>query len=705
MKKRYIFLICVFLINVFYIKIRSENKSNIEDYNLKSLKFFNQKGNKYTQIELQNLFKLLAQDIEEYLIEKKTDLNKERIINKGKDIQSIEILSDTQLQLDDLFIAEGNVYAKKNNLFLSANKLQYDLKSKTINIDGEIYFKVEDQYLIAKSIQYNIDKKRGYIIDAYGSLNFENIGLINIGKESKSDSNETIIKDKEIKNVYLNKSSSIGFEDIDYFKENKTIFQKISSQKLKLDLNEMQKWRFQAEKIIINENIWSSDKLYLTNDPFDSPQLVIESIGFRSINEDGNIIIKSKWSSIKLDDKVNIPAGPRRIKIGEENKKGSWGFGYDKNQKDGFFINRSFAPIILNDATYINLTKDFYLQRTLIGKTKSFSKKGASILDPKEEQDINFEDYFGLEAELYSKLYGFDLESNLTLNSLDLDKLNKSLRLKAELSKILFKEENEKFKKRIKLTFFESYREKVWNGSLGERDILNAFGTRIKREHNWKEKKVSKSSIISGAYGYYEASKRTDNSKSIKRKRLNIFLERNHSYPLWISSKSSKLNDTHKYNPQIIPQGLNLNVFSKVDLYHYDDDNFQRLLSLKAGPELTIGKFKKKFFDYTKLSLYPKTTLAMGNSPFSFDQAVDNHSIEISLKQQLIGALALKYTSEYNLDINSKKFHKFFNNKYELSWNRRAYKLSIYYNLEQKAGGFKFKIYSFKFDGYGDKFK
>ena len=116
-----------------------------------------------------------------------------------------------------------------------------------------------------------------------------------------------------------------------------------------------------------------------------------------------------------------------------------------------------------------------------------------------------------------------------------------------------------------------------------------------------------------------------------------------------------------------------------------------------------MGAFS--YFDYTKFSIYPKLTLAEGNSPFDFDQAVDNHAIELTLKQQLIGPLAIKVKTDYNLDINSKKYQEFTNTIYEIDLNRRAYNLSLFYNQQSKTGGINFKIYSFNFDGHGKRFK
>ena len=146
-------------------------------------------------------------------------------------------------------------------------------------------------------------------------------------------------------------------------------------------------------------------------------------------------------------------------------------------------------------------------------------------------------------------------------------------------------------------------------------------------------------------------------------------------------------------------------VSSKVDLYRYSDSNYQNLFTFKAGPRITLGNFQKNLLDYSEISILGKTRISDGESSFDFDQAVDNHAIEISLKQQLLGPLVVGYSSEYNLDINSSEFQKFTNNQYELSWNRRAYKFGLFYNPDRQSGGFNFEINSFSFGGNGEKFR
>ncbi|WP_288247113.1 DUF3769 domain-containing protein [uncultured Prochlorococcus sp.] len=612
--------------------------------------------------------------------------------NPNDQIIGLEIISDTKLTTEDLFLAKGNVIARTNSIVLNSDQFEYNSKSNILIIRGNIKLKTQDQFLLASEIKYDTKNKQGYILDAYGSINFDTLNSIKIDNvddrnlKSRVDFND---KDKSINNVILNNSNNLKF----------------SKQKVKLELNNMQKWRFETTKIEIDNDRWFSEELLLTNDPYNYPQVVIKNKNFESLNKNDQITIKTKWSTLILDKKLKIPTGPRRIKLGElQNLK--WGVGYDQNSKDGLYITRNSNPIYFgNDKAELNLKKEFYLQRALLGHTKSFTKQDSSLYTPKIKQNSKFSDLFGISGKLSSKIFGFDFDSEFEINSLDINKFNNIFRAKNTLEKVLFSEDKKDFSKETKLTFFTNYNENIWNGSLGEREILSASGIRIGKKNNTSNNNVNKSSVMAFGYGTYQSNKNGIGTENIIRDRLNILLEKNLSYPLWKEKEKKNISQDYIYTPEIIQKSIYLNMTAKVDLYRYNDDNFQDLYTFKIGPEVTLGNFKRKYFDFTKFSIYPKLTLAEGKSPFDFDQAVDNHAVELTLKQQLIGPLALKVKSDYNLDVNSKKYQKFTNTIYEIDLNRRAYNISLFYNQQNKTGGINFKIYSFNFDGYGDRFK
>ena len=698
MKIKHVTFISFLFLNFLPIEILGQiitrNLSIDEVITEKNKKKFSRSYNLYPQIEIDRFIGLIANNIENSLSDNSSKLN------------NFQIIANTQLRTDEYFIAEGDVVIKNGSSILVAEKLEYNYKLKKLSLIGNIKFYSKDQFFEASEFKFNFNNKTGYIKNIFGAINFDSLEFLKLDANIDNTITEDIFVDTKVKNVLLNSTSSLGFEQLNLEqKEGGKFIKKVTSQKFILDLNEPQEWRFKSNKIDIENNEWYAKNLTLTNDPFNKPQLVINNHGFRSKNSDGEITLKSNWSTIVLDDKIHIPTGPRRYKI-DEDYLFRWGIGYEKNSKDGFFITRNFNPKYFGKDrnTKLNLKKEFYIQRALSGETESFSKKNESVLAAKSKEDSKFLDYFGLEGNLNTKISNFIFNSDFSLNSFDLNKFHKSFTNQSEISAILNSSNKINNKKETKLSLFGNYRDKVWNGSLGEKEVISAYGLKIIKSNNWIENNVSKSSTIALSYGDYQSSDKNDSLKIINRERLNALLDRSHSYPIWNPKKEKFINSKNIYSPEIIPSGLYINAQAKIDLYRYNDQNFQDLFIFRAGPELTLGNFKKKIFDYTKISVYQKTTLANGESPFGFDQSSDNNTIEFNLKQQLIGPITVEYNTEYNLDINSPNYKKFFNTKYDLTFNRRAYSLGIYYNSEKNAGGLNFKINSFNFDGYGEKF-
>ena len=680
MKKRYLTLIPFLALN-FNTKEVNANIQNINPNTpIDSIHFKNFQKNKdfLIQSKFNNFINLIAENLNSPNIDNNLNLN------------SLDIISDSQVQSENNYIAEGNVQIREGNMQLQTDKLIYDLQNKEIALTGNIIFLYGEQFLQASEMSYNLETKEGFIKDVYGTINFDQIDL-KLEQEITSDFEDFSKIQRNIKDVELNKSSSLEIGDI------------TSPQNLKLEINEMVKWRFQTAEIKIKKDLWFSEVLYLTNDPFNKPQLVLKNSDFRSFEKNGDLIFKSKWSSVILEDKLKIPIGPKNYKV----NKGSnfkWGIGYERNSKDGLYITRYSDPIKWGKST-LKLENEFYIQRVLSGKTKSFSKENNSVLADKIEQDAKKPDYSGINADFNSNIFGLDFNSEVSLNSLDIEKTKKIINSKTTLSKVFSSSKDNDKEIETKISLFGTYRDKVWNGSIGETDILSAYGIKLENDQKWGTNKISKSSKLAAGYGEYQSNKKSTKENVISRERFNIMWFREHKYHILSKKDQSPISNEFLFIPESTNRGLDFLFSSKVDLYNYSDGNFQNLITFKAGPKITLGNFKKNYLDYSELSILGKTTIANGESPFDFDQSVDNHSIEIELNQQIIGPLALKYSTEYNLDINSKKFHEFSNNVYELSWNRRAFNIGLFYDEDKQAGGINFEINGFNFNGYGENFK
>ena len=176
-----------------YKKIKYENSSNLAYLEKEEIK--NNKYNFKLPSKLNNFFNELSEN----LVFNSEPKNK---------LFSVDINSNTQSRIGQKFIAEGDVVIKSSNGIMRASKLSYDKELEKIVIEGDIDFKTETQFLKAKTIEYDFINKRGFILRAFGSIDFQSLNNI-FDSEKSSNLSENFKKDFEIKNVILDISRSL----------------------------------------------------------------------------------------------------------------------------------------------------------------------------------------------------------------------------------------------------------------------------------------------------------------------------------------------------------------------------------------------------------------------------------------------------------------------------------------------------------------
>ena len=633
-------------------------------------------------------------------------------------LSSVDLVSDKQTKLGSLITAEGNVVLKSENAILNSSKLSYDQDSKLLNIKGNIKFKSGESFFEASEIEYDFINKKGFILNVYGSVNFQEISKIQLF--SKDNSNR--IEDNILK--YENNPKEVRFNNESFIKLG-NFFRKyeedesFTDQDFEVKINPIVKTRFITKKIDINNDVWFSDDLTLTNDPFNKPQLKIRNKNFKTIFNDDNTKIRSKWSWARIEDKIPIPLGPRRIDV-DKNQNFKWGNGYDKEKYDGFYIFRRFNQIDFDDTTTLNLTTFLPLQRIIYGETESFPNNEDLVISPKVKQDANFADNFGIGAFLKSEKNNRKFILDFSTNSLDFEKLDKAAEINSFLKINLSKYEiNSKEKKSIHddlskpnsnirksddLTFFGSYRSKTKNGSLGEILVKSSYGVQYDVTTNKERNNIKSFTEKSLSIGNYESASKLNSNDLINKNRLVLSFKRGYEIPLWKPKTESNINEEYKYSPVVIPQGLSWKLEGNLDFFRYDDGSKQDLFLIKTGPKFTVGEFKKNLFDYTEISIMPRFKFNRGQSPFNFDQVIDNKAIELKVSQQLYGPILVNFTGELSLDKKESNEDILINPVVDLAWSRRAYSINLFYNLDSEVGGINFKINTFDFKGSGERF-
>lgn len=380
--------------------------------------------------------------------------------NKKINLSEVEIYSDTKSFSGTLLNAEGNVFIRSNNATLNSNSFSFDQDLKIMVIEGDIRFKTEKSFLEASKIKYDFINKKGYILNAYGSADFKDLSKTFVSKESKNPNKkmeDNFDYAKEIKDVKFNNSSNIKFQNLIRKYENGQSFSKsLTSQELEVNFNRVVQTRFISEKIEIEDDVWFAKSLTLTNDPFNKPQLTIKNKNFKTSLNEEKTKIRSRWSTAMLENKIPIPLGPRRIDV-EKYENFKWGNGYDKTNYDGFYIFRRFNQIELDDNTELSLTSFFPIQRIIVGKTKAFPNNDDLVIAPKVKKDANFYDFFGIEALLKREKEKKKFIFELSANSLDFEKLDKSIKFETYYTVNLFEQKSKNLKLKNEVIKFIKY--------------------------------------------------------------------------------------------------------------------------------------------------------------------------------------------------------------------------------------------------------
>ena len=587
------------------------------------------------------------------------------LVKNSNKQNEIVIQSDKQSEINNVIYAEGNVSLSYKGKLLQADNLTYDKSNKEISAKGNVLLIFGDQILKVSELEYSFISDQGYLIDVQGSI-----------------STNTLMDDL---------SSNFSVSDLNKIKS----LLKLEKKEALNTPGKINNWIFNTERISIDGKKWKSNKAIFSNDILQSKQVKIEinSLEAYSLNEE--LRFKSSLNYLVLDENVSIPFwfGNRTLtKSGQNlNSRSIWTIGYDKLDKDGLFIGKKFNSINLSDDFFINLEPQFFIQRSFNGNTNSFVKKGDLITGEKVERNAQFADFFGFKSEIKGKVDNWDLEIVNQINSFDTKNFSDALRSKSILNKeINFL--NAKWDKSV----YGVYRDRVWNGSLGEAEIYTGYGSKLEKKHTWETNGINKSEVLSLGLAYLKGEE-LGSKYLVDSLKGNLFYSLDQNILLSVDKPKNKIIDSsYEYIYEPIKKGISLNTRIAGMYSLYDDGKHQEYIGIGFGPEFILGNFKTKTFDYTRISIFPFYKLKNGESIFKFDQISDKFTLDIDFDQQLFGPIILKSNGTLNLDSDSNDYGKFINSKIALNWKKRSFEFGIFYQPHNQAGGISFNLFGFK---------
>ena len=580
--------------------------------------------------------------------------------------EELEIQSDTKYQEGNLTYAEGNVLVSYKGNTLKADSLVYDQVYETVKAKGNIKIILGDQVFSSERIYYDFKTKKGSFLKVKGLIKTKNL----------------------VKNFDLTSYES---------DEISSVLKTITKDKVLYTQDGINNWIFYTEELKVEKSEWFAQKAFFTNDLLNTNQVKFQINSLKIIPKKDELKLKSSISYLIVEDNLPIPFwfGNKTLnksKDGYVFDFGSkWYLGLDKVDKDGYFLGRKLKPINISDDFVLDLEPQFLIQRSLQGYTNSFVNKGDSITADKARRDVSFSDYFSLNSDLRGKINSWDLKLEKKLYSLDVDKFLDALRLKINLSKkIDFL--NSKWDK----TFYGVYRDRIWNGSIGESEIYIGYGSKIGRINTWEVDGIQKKERITMGLGKYKG-EGLSSKNLVSSYKGNILYSLDQKIPLIVKNPKNKFVDnSFSYIFEPVKQGIHIDTKFEALYSFYEDGKHQEYIGFGAGPEFIFGEFKKKYFDYTRVRLFPFYRLKSGDSIFKFDQISDQFTLNLALEQQLYGPILIKTNATINLDVNSKDYGDFINSKISLNWKKRSYQFGIFYQPHNQSGGIGFTLYGFE---------
>ena len=522
-----------------------------------------------------------------------------------------------------------------------------------------------DQFFKVAQLEYSFITKKGYLLDVEGSINTSTL-------IEDLSSNFSLLDSKKIENLL-----------------------EVKKKEVLNTPSKIENWLFFTDKISIDGQKWESKKAVFSNDLLESKQVKLAINSLKVISEAEKLRFNSSINYLIFEEKVSIPfwLGDRTLtKSGEFfDFANRWNLGYENLDKDGYFIGRKFNSIDISDDFVLDLEPQFLIHRLLKGYTKSFVKKNESITSDRVKRNTSFEDYFALKSQIRGKIKNWDLEIDKNLNSFDFNKFSDAFRFKTKLSKEIDLLDSEWEK-----SFYGIYRERVWNGSLGEAEIYSGYGSKLQKENTWITDGIKKSEFLS--LGLANITAEALNTKNlVTNLKGNLFYSLDQKFPISIvNPKKKSIDITYKYIPEPITKGLSLNTRLQASYSFYENGDHQGYFGLGIGPELIFGNFRNKTFDYTRINLLPFYKFDSGESVFKFDQNYEDFTLNIAFDQQLYGPIILKSFGILNLTKDSNDYGEFIDSKISLNWKKRSYEVGIFYQPHNQAGGISFSLYGFK---------
>lgn len=598
---------------------------------------------------------------------------------------SIELTADRQ-EYDanrQVVTAEGNVVLRFQQAVLSADRLEVNLPNRLAVADGNVALRRGQQVLRGSRFEYFFAQDSGAIANASGEFYQVTTGEDFAPTLPNDVGTATIpqrpLSDRILSNQPLQQITSTGSTGTVVGSD-----RDIPNQAPLQRGGEINRVRFQAERVEFEGLFVQATNVRITNDPFSPPELELRA-DRATFSRIAPLVdeVRATRPRLVFDQGLEVPLLRNRIVIDRRQREPApFRIGFDRDERGGFYLERTFE--VYNSPTVrFTLTPQYFVQKAV------------------ESGDYLSGDAFGLKARLEATLSPRTaLQGRAVFTSLDLGDIENefrgSLRLQQTIGTTLPHNLNLEY----------SYRDRLFNGSLGFQTVQSSLGLVLTSPTIDLGDRATYLTYQAGLQFINAESDRSDLLKA-NRKNNRISLTRyqgsaslSRGFLLWQGeSLPASSPESLRYSPVPVVPYLQLNASVTGVATGYSSGDSQNSLSANIGLQGQIGNFSRPYFDYTGFNIGYSQTFPDGESPFLFDRVADTKVLYGGITQQLYGPLRVGVQTSLNLDTGEQ-----ISTDYFVEYSRRTYNIVLRYNPVLEVGSISFRLNDFNWTGNPEPF-
>ncbi|BFM40150.1 DUF3769 domain-containing protein [Synechocystis sp. LKSZ1] len=608
----------------------------------------------------------------------------------------VELISDQQEYDSErqIVTATGNVVMRFTNGVLLADRLQVNLPDRFAVAEGNVTLERGDQTLKGQRFEYFFVLNKGVIYQANGDIYQPTTGRdlsptlpTDPGGSiiSGSTLNERLAANQPVQNITATDGLGVAVGGGLSLNQFGTAGTPGTSG------GQVNRLRFQAERVDFDADGWNAKKVRITNDPFSPPELEVQAETADYYNVAPQVDeVKLSGSRVLLDQTTSLPFQDRLTIDRRDRQPGVLSIGYDGQDRGGLFIQSGFTPIDTKQVRF-QVKPQYLIQKALFPDAfpqANQSESTVCALCPS---------VFGLITDLdVSFNERMRLINTLNFSNLNLDEVDNSLRAKLALQNKIGPMDNPH-----DLRVEYNYRERLFNGSLGFQTVNQSLGAvLVSPTINLGDPSFR----LSYQFSIQDIQADTDQAALLSPNRENnlVTLLRyqgaasiNKDFLLWAGTQLPLTPEEGlRYSPRPVVPYLSLTTGLTGVSSFYSDGSTQPSLTGSIGLFGQFGHFSRSYLDYTGFNITYFQGIRGEVSPFLFDRFADTQVLTWGLTQQVYGPLRVGIQSAYSIDAN-----KEISTDYFLEYSRRTYNLQLRYNPQLQVGSINLRISDFNWSG------